>query len=85
MVEIGARFPGFALSWCDLSLSLLLEKLPAIIFQPDPAILAKHFLEVKEHLSSITENAMSDLETLLVLIKNAPPHFLRTPIRQGVQ
>ena len=57
----------------DLSIRLLLDKIPPLIFQPEPSTVAQMFFEIEELLVELTENAMSDQEKLILLIKKIHP------------
>ena len=57
----------------DISLRLLLDKIPALGAQPDPPIVAQLFLEIEEIFSRMSAGSMSEQEKFLALIKKLHP------------
>lgn len=57
----------------DLSIRLLLDKIPLLPYQPEPSVVAQMFFDIEERLAELTDNAMSDQEKLILLIKKVHP------------
>ena len=53
----------------DLSIRLLLDKIPPLNFQPEPSVVAQMFFDMEELMVELTDNAMSDQEKLILFIK----------------